>query len=70
MADNLKRRNAMTAVGGPELEEYRHAKRMYHAFGNLAKGTPPGSAERVEYAQARIAYQQAGRKLRESRGRS
>lgn len=70
MADNLKRRNATTAVGSPELVAYRAAKRLYHAAGEAAKGTPPGSPERVLYAQVRIAYQEAGRKLRESRGRS
>ena len=70
MADNLKRRNAATAVGSLQLATYRSAKRAYHAAGEAAKGTPIGSSERVQYAQARIAYQEAGRRLRESRGSS
>lgn len=70
MADNLKRRNATTAVGSLELEAYRAAKRMYHAAGADAKGTPKDSLARQIYKVARDRYQEAGRKLRESRGRS
>lgn len=68
MADNLKRRNAVTSSGSPELEEYRRAKRAYHAAGDAAKGTSEGSPQRAAYAQARADYQRAGVALRATRG--
>ncbi len=48
-------------------DEYVRKRRLYHDAGKAAKGTPMGSPERERYAEAKTAYQEAGRRLRESR---
>jgi hypothetical protein len=49
-------------------DDYMTKRRHYHAAGAAAKGTAAGSAERAAYADAKAAYQEAGRKLAESHG--
>lgn len=51
----------------PLWDDYVRKRRQYHEAGKAAKGSAPGSAERVRYVEAKAAYQEAGRRLRESR---